>query len=180
MPLLLKNIKISLIFPSYRIAEDPVSLKEAKEHLGIIPPLSLAYVAAILEKAGCTVELIDASALNLTKDQVVDRLNKFRPDFLGFTFTTIDFQYTLEWVNYLKEKINLPVIAGGIHLSVYPKETLTHKAIDYGVIGEAEETLPQLVDALVNKRELNNIKGICYRENNKIVVTEKRPPKADR
>lgn len=46
--LLLKDTKISLIFPSCRTANDPVSLKEAKEHLGIIPPLSLAYVAHIL------------------------------------------------------------------------------------------------------------------------------------
>lgn len=173
------NIKIALIFPSYRSVEDPVSLKETKEHLGIIPPLSLAYVAAILEKAGCLVELIDASALNLTKDQVVDKVNKFNPNFLGFTSTTIDFQHTLEWINYLKKKTNIPIIIGGIHLSVYPKETLTHRAIDYGVIGEAEETLPQLLEHLINKKGLNNVKGICYRENNHIVVTEKRPPTQD-
>ncbi len=179
MSLLLKDTKISLIFPPYRTANDPVSLKETKEHLGIIPPLSLAYVAAILEKAGCMVELIDASALNLTKDQVVDKVNKFNPNFLGFTSTTIDFQHTLEWINYLKRKTNLTVIIGGIHLSVYPKETLTHRAIDYGVIGEAEETLPQLLEYLVNKKELNNVKGICYRENNHIVVTEKRPSTQD-
>ncbi len=37
MSLLLKDIKISLIFPSYRTANDPVSLKEAKKHLRIIP-----------------------------------------------------------------------------------------------------------------------------------------------
>lgn len=179
MDTLLKGIKISLIFPSYRVAEDPVSLKETKQHLGIIPPLSLTYVAAVLEKAGCMVELIDASALNLTKDQVVDRLNEFSPDFLGFTSTTIDFRHTLEWMNYIKKKTNFPVIIGGIHMSVYPKETLTHRAVDYGVIGEAEETLPQLLEYLVSKKELNSVKGICYRENNRIVVTEKRPPTQD-
>lgn len=172
----LNGIKISLIFPSYRTAEDPVSLKEAKEHLGIIPPLSLAYVAAILEEAGCKVQLIDASALGLTKSQVLDKLNKFNPDFLGFSSSTIDFHHTLEWISYLKERTNLPVIIGGIHMSSYPRETLTHRVIDYGIIGEAEETLPEFLENLINKNDLSKVKGICYRENNHIIITENRPP----
>lgn len=171
----LNGIKISLIFPSYRMREDPVSLKETKEHLGVIPPLSLAYVAAILEKVGCKVELIDASALNLTKSQTLDRINKFCPDFLGFTTTTIDFHNTLEWINYLKEKTDIPVIIGGIHLSVYPAETLMYKTIDYGVIGEAEETLPELLNYLINKDDLGKVKGICYRRNGDVIINERRP-----
>lgn len=145
----LKGVKVTLVFPSYRTSGDPVSLKEAKEHLGIIPPLSLAYVAAILERVACIVQLIDASALNLTKIQVSEMISQFKPNFLGFTSTTIDFHNTLDWINFLKEKTNLPVIIGGIHLSAYPVETLMHKAIDYGVVGEAEETLPELLRCLV-------------------------------
>lgn len=175
----LENIRVGLVFPPYKEYCDAVSLPENKQHLGIIPPLSLAYVAAILEKAGCKVELIDALALNLTKEQVVDRLKKFSPDFLGFTCTTVDFHYTLSWINYLKEKTSLPVIVGGIHLSVYPKQTLTHQAIDYGVVGEAEETLPEILECLVNKRDLSKVKGICCRDNGHIVVTESRTPVQD-
>ena len=172
----LENIRISLVFPAYKEFSDTVSLPENKRHLGIIPPLSLAYVAAILEKVNCKVQLIDASALNLTKDQVIDELKKFNPDFLGFTSSTIDFHNTLEWIKYLKEKTRLNVIIGGIHLSVYPKETLAHKEIDYGIIGEAEETLPELLDSLANKKALDKVKGICYRDNDRIIITEPRNP----
>ncbi|MFC1666942.1 B12-binding domain-containing radical SAM protein [Candidatus Omnitrophota bacterium] len=172
----LKDIKISLIFPSYRSAKDPVSIREAKQNLGVIPPLSLAYVAAILESKDCKVDLIDASALNLTKYQVLNRINAFGPDFLGFTTTTIDFHHTLDWIRYLKEETGIPVIIGGIHISVYPKETLTYEAIDYGIVGEAEETLPEFLEYLVNKKDLSKVSGICYREDSRIVVTANRAP----
>ncbi|MBL7131194.1 MAG: cobalamin-dependent protein [Candidatus Omnitrophica bacterium] len=170
-----KNMRVGLVFPSYREYCDIVSLPENKQHLGAIPPLSLAYVAAILEKIGCKVKLIDASALNLTKEQVAGKLRDFNPDFIGFTSSTVDFHNTLSWINYLKEKLKVPTIIGGIHLSIYPKETLTHQAIDYGVIGEAEETLPALLECLVHKEKgLNRVKGICYRDNGRIIVTERR------
>ncbi|MBU2258480.1 MAG: B12-binding domain-containing radical SAM protein, partial [Candidatus Omnitrophica bacterium] len=172
----LTGIRVALIFPSYQKSEDPVSLREAKEHLGVIPPLSLGYVAAILEKEGCVVQLIDASALKLARWQVFELVNKFEPDYLGFTSTTIDFHNTLEWISYLKSKTNLPVIIGGINMAVYPAETLTHEDIDYGVIGEAEETLPELLRCLVNRKDINQVKGICYRRNGDIIINEKRPP----
>lgn len=172
----LKGIKVSLVFPAYKEHVDPVSLEENKRHLGIIPPLSLAYVAAILEKSDCKVQLIDASAFDFTKEQVADEINKFNPDFIGFTSTTIDFHNTLDWIKYIKKMTGKPVIIGGIHLSVYPKETLYHEEIDYGIIGEAEETLPEFLEALVENRDLNSVKGICYRNKAAVVITEKRLP----
>lgn len=172
----LENIKVGLVFPQYKEYPDKVSFPENKHHLGVIPPITLAYVAAILESSGCRVKLIDASALKLTKGQVVDSLKDFNPDFIGFTSTTVDFHNTLGWINYLKEGLNKPIIAGGVHLAVYPKETLSHQAVDYGVTGEAEETLPELLECLTNKGDLSKIKGICYRDNGGIRVTEKRLP----
>jgi len=175
-----KNMRVGLIFPSYREYCDIISLPENKQHLGVIPPLSLAYVAAILEKAGCKVILIDASALNLAKEQVADKLRDFNPDFIGFTSSTVDFHNTLNWINYLKEKLKVPVIIGGIHLYVYPRETMTHQAIDYGVIGEAEETLPELLGCLADRKtDLSRVKGICYRDNGRVIITESRELQRD-
>ena len=175
----LHNLRIGLIFPPYKEYSDTVSLPENKEHLGSIPPLSLTYVAALLEETGCTVKLIDASALSLTKEDVVHELKDFHPDFLGFTSSTIDFHCTLSWINYVKEKVNVPIIIGGIHLSVYPRETMTHENIDYAVIGEAEETLPELLECLFQGKAFSTIKGIAYRKDGDIIITPPREPIKD-
>ncbi len=171
----LDGVKVALVFPPYKESQDSISLKENKQHLGLIPPISLGYVAAILEQIGCTVRLIDVSALGLAKEDVIADLKSFNPDFLGFTMSTFQFQHTLSWIRYIKSALNISVIVGGIHLSVYPRETLTHPEIDYGVVGEAEDTLPELLYSVINKHNLNEVAGICFRDQDgKVALTSLR------
>ena len=84
------------------------AIKEVADNYGVFPPLSLAYVAAIEEKAGHDVQLIDANALKLTKEQTLRKIKNFSPDLLAFTITTYLFHQILEWIGYLKKETNLP------------------------------------------------------------------------
>jgi len=45
---------------------------------GVLPPLGIAYVASSLEKAGHEVDIIDAIALALSKEQVKERIKKIQ------------------------------------------------------------------------------------------------------
>jgi B12-binding domain/radical SAM domain protein len=63
-------------------------------------------------------------------------------------------------------------IAGGPHPSACPEETLRY--FDYVVIGEGEETLPELIDVLQNGGDISSVRGIAFRKNNRIILTEKR------
>jgi B12-binding domain/radical SAM domain protein len=66
-------------------------------------------------------------------------------------------------------------IAGGPHPSGAPEETLEY--FDYVVIGEGEETLPELVKTVQEKEDPEKVPGIAYREaeTGKVVMTQKRP-----
>ncbi len=66
-------------------------------------------------------------------------------------------------------------IAGGPHPSGVPEETL--EFFDYVVLGEGEETLPELVRVLQEGGDPEKVRGIAYRDsgNGKIVTTPKRP-----
>lgn len=68
-------------------------------------------------------------------------------------------------------------IIGGYHISALPNE-LSHE-FNVGVIGEGEVTLYELVNLYMqslhkNYNELKQIKGICFKNNNKLIITEKR------
>ena len=139
------------------------NLKVVDEEFCLAPPISLAYVAAILEKSEHEVILIDAHALRLTKESTLSRLFKFKPEVLGFRMDTYQFHETLEWIKYFKANMDILVIAGGKNLLLYPKETLAHREIDYGVIGEAVNVLPRLLSALKGNDDIDNIEGIVYR-----------------
>ncbi|MDD4305133.1 MAG: TIGR04013 family B12-binding domain/radical SAM domain-containing protein [Methanosarcina sp.] len=66
-------------------------------------------------------------------------------------------------------------IAGGPHPSGAPEETLEY--FDYIVIGEGEETLPELVKVIQERENPGKVFGIAFRDprTNKVVITPKRP-----
>jgi B12-binding domain/radical SAM domain protein len=66
-------------------------------------------------------------------------------------------------------------IAGGPHPSGASEETLEY--FDYVVIGEGEETLPELVEVLQKGEDPGKVRGIAYKdpETSRAVITPKRP-----
>ncbi|MDD5568010.1 MAG: radical SAM protein [Candidatus Omnitrophica bacterium] len=164
-------MRIALVFPKYTHKDFSENLKIVNEEFCFAPPIILAYVAAILEKYGHEVILLDARALNLSREELLLRLKTFKPDLLGFRAESYHFHDALECIAYLKHNLNIPVFAGGPNLSFYTEETMAYKEIDYGIIGEAIESLPKLIEALQNNKDLNGIEGLAYKQDNEIRVT---------
>ena len=121
----IQGLKVALVYPPYGPVRNEPGIKVVKENYGIFPSLSLLYVAGILEDAGCEVLFIDAHAENLGLDETVARLKQFGPSYIGYTITTYLFFQTLSWLQAIKELVPAPTILGGVHLSIYPKETLS-------------------------------------------------------
>ncbi len=168
-------MNIALIFTPLRFEKNWATLSVENEHMGIVPPLSLAYVAALCEKQGHKVIIIDTIAERLDMDQVVARLEAFSADILGFTVTTYGFHQTLKYIKELKRRVNKPVIVGGWHMSLYPRETMTHKEIDYAVLDEGDISIPELINALENKTPLEKVAGIAFNnKNGETIVTSSR------
>jgi len=169
-------MRLALIFNpfSYKVHEE--NLRIVQKYFGMFPPLSLAWVAAIARQAGHTVTLIDARTLNLSKHEVLDRVSLFRPDILGFMMTTYMFPETLQWIRFLKHRLRVPVVIGGYNLRVYPRESISHEEIDYGVIEQALETLPRLLQELESgRRAFDQVPGLAYKENGQIRLTPVKP-----
>jgi anaerobic magnesium-protoporphyrin IX monomethyl ester cyclase len=158
------------------------NLKTVDEEFCVAPPIVLAYVAAIAEKAGHEVMLLDCRVFRLTRAQAAERLKKFKPDLLAFRFDTYNFHQTLSWVKYLKKRLKVPVLAGGINFSLYPKEAMSYEAIDFAIQGEALYSLPKFLktlegtgyrvqgtDDLAPKR-FNSIPGLIFRHQGRVVV----------
>lgn len=159
-------MRVALVFPPYTHKIFSENLSTVDEEFCLAPPIILAYVAAILERHGHKVTLIDARALNLSKEDVLKQLKLFQPDILMFRSETYHFHEALEWVRYFKESLKIPVVTGGINLTLYPKETLSYPEIDYGIIGEAIESLPRFLAALENADSFKQIPGLVYKDSN--------------
>lgn len=166
----LKGVRLACVYPPYGPVKNEPGIKVVKENYGLFPNLSLLYAAGTLEDAGAEVLFLDAQAEGLGLDETVRRLRNFDPTFVCYTITTYLFYQTLRWMEAIKREFPRPVIAGGVHMGIYPKESMTHTAIDYGVTGESEMCLVDMVVAILEgKKDLSHIKGITYRDANGVI-----------
>lgn len=141
----------------------------------LLPPLGMAYLAAIIRKNGYDVGIIDSYAMNYDKNELLEKISQEAPDVLMFGAVTATFRTVIEWLKIIKQHFpDVPTILGGLHTDLYPREILTHKVIDYIIIGEAWSTLPELMDSLKNKKDPSTIKGIGFRNGEGIIIT---PPR---
>ncbi len=173
-------MRFALIFNPFKYKVHEENLRIVQKYFGMFPPLSLAWVAAIARQAGHRVTLIDARTLKLSKEEVLDKLKSFKPDIMGFMMTTYMFPETLEWIRYLKKELKTKVVIGGYNLRVYPRESLSHSEIDFGVIEHALDTIPQLLSVLEGKRKLEEVVGLVYKDNGEIRINPTQPVDFDK
>ncbi len=172
-------MRIAFIFAPYSHKIFAENLEVVDEDFGTFPPLNLAYAAAFTEEAGHDVVLIDANALKWSMEKTIEHLRGFAPEALGFYFSTYMFHDTLDWATELKQALQVPVIAGGINLELYPEESFSHDTIDYAVMGHAQDALPRLLQAIEAKQEPKDIPGVGYRHNGKVILTPVENKKVD-
>jgi anaerobic magnesium-protoporphyrin IX monomethyl ester cyclase len=168
-------MRFALIFNPFKYKVHEENLRVVQKYFGMFPPLALAWIAAIARNAGHEVILIDARTLDLTREAVLERLKVFRPEIMGFMMTTYMFPETLGWIQYLKKELAVPVVVGGYNLRVYPKESVTHPEIDYGVIEHALHTIPQLFAALEGGMRIEDVEGLVYKRDGAIHCNPVKP-----
>lgn len=171
--------RISFVYPPYGVVKNEPGIRAVKENYGVFPSLSLAYVAAVAEREGYQIQFIDANALELSLEETIRRVKAFQPDLLAFTITTYLFYQTLAWVRALREALQVPTLLGGVHMGIYPEETFSHHSIDYGCTGEAEVVLPPFLRTLNEGGDLGRVKGVIWRDGDRVAVNECAAPLDD-
>lgn len=142
----------------------------------ISPPIGVLILTSILKEKGYDVNVIDAYAEPISIKELIEKIKDCSPDITAISFMTPAFNSALLLAQTIKEQLpKVYVVAGGSHVTAVPHETLTHQAFDFGVIGEGEITLIELLYAIENKDDLSKVKGIVFRNNHgQIMLT---PPR---
>lgn len=128
------------------------------------PPLILAYLAALAEREGHKVIIIDAEAENLSIPRVLDRLIKFEPDLIGVTATTGFFHTATNLAAAIKNDEYLrqvPLVLGGHHVTAL-KERAFDRNFDYAFIGEAEISWVEFLRTMASGGDVTTVKGLLY------------------
>lgn len=113
--------------------------------------------------------------IKLSKDFRVE--NAKNVDFVGLSLVSI--QHLLrarEFVSKVKSREGPLVLVGG---SITQEPELVFEILpgtDFVVVGECEETLPRLMETIEEEGEIEDVKGIAFRQDDEVVRTEPSEP----
>jgi len=174
-------VRVCLATPPFYspVPDEPLSL-----------PLGPAYLGAALLAAGVEVRIIDGALETVTRlsanrylyglspDRLAQAILQTQPDLIGLScpFTTRYslFRQTVQSLRQVAPKI--PIIAGGIHPTLFPQQVLEQDGVDMVVIGEGEKTLAELIRRYgeLNRLEAEGLDGVVWLSDDRTTVVPKR------
>ena len=148
-------------------------------------PIGVSYLMTYLEgkMPDCELSLFDFN-LDGGYEQMQDWCRKGRFDAIAISLRNIDDNNILSencFVNHyiaivkaLREVTDAKIIAGGPGFSIFPTLLYERLGIDFGIKGEGEESLYEILNALFNGRDYRDVEGLVYRDRNGEVVVNPR------
>jgi radical SAM superfamily enzyme YgiQ (UPF0313 family) len=147
----------------------------ANDYAAIEPPTWALLLAEACRSKGYSVGLIDANAEELSKKQVLERIEKINPRLLCFVVYgqnvnagAVNMGGAVYLSNYLKENnISTPISYVGSYIQAVPVKTLNDEpSIDFGFTNEGVYALLNvLAEEQIDPNNLEHIKGIVWRQN---------------
>jgi anaerobic magnesium-protoporphyrin IX monomethyl ester cyclase len=142
------------------------------------PSYALVCLAAVAEREGMDVRIIDAAAENLSIEQTVAEIREYKPDIAGISSTTAGIFASGKLAACLKElDEGIITIIGGCHVTSLPEETLVEfNSFDIAVIGEGELTFTEILRTIDETGAIpTTLLGTAHRLNGPFSLNARRP-----
>jgi len=180
-------LRISLIFP--KPPEEAIfcgTVKDAerynKEKIEFygFPPIGILYLATYLAENNFDVSILDQFARGYSIERTLEWIKREDPDILGFsTITTAGTGITsAEIARRVKEEINpnVKILFGNYHATFNDFRILNkYPYIDACIRGEGENTLLEVAEKIEKRKGFEDIRGVTYRDNGRIIKNDDRP-----
>lgn len=139
-------------------------------------PLGLIYVGTALKKKGYDAKIIDLQVDPDQEEAIIGILRQNPSMMLGISALAPHYH----WVKVFTERVksifpDRPIVIGG-HIAICRELLIKHTSVDYVCVGEGEEMLPELIQALNQSTPLQDVAGLAFRNaDGTMVKTAHRP-----
>lgn len=159
-----KPMKVLLINP----------LTDKEKLCNVLPNLGLGYLATSLRKEKIEVEIIDGYKRGMNEKLIKNMLKNNNYQAVGFQVFITSVNKTREYLDFIKSlNKNIVTIVGGPHPSSDRENILQYLPnADFGIAGEGEESLPQLLKLIENgekSKSYYNIQNLIWRKDREII-----------
>ena len=161
-------MKITFVLPDLNY------VSESMPDYGGVFAHGVGYLSSSLKHAGHEVSLIHITK-ELERGEYVESLIREKPDLVAFSLFSHQFGLVQKLAHFTKEAGKFSTIAGGVHPTVAPEETLNEENIDMVCIGEGEEALEELCDKMDRGMDYRNVESIWVNDSGKVIRNRIRP-----
>lgn len=164
-----------------------------KDNLDInpLPPLGLAYLGSVLERAGIETKIVDCLVegwenraelggnimrVGLGFDTIEKLIRDFSPDIVGVNNLFTRQRENAHKIYAMAKKVSkdIIVVAGGAHPTVLPENVLSDENVDYVVLGEGETTFPDLIGFIEGRAGISSLDGVGLRAGGVVKIIPKK------
>jgi len=146
------------------------------------PPIGTLYAAALMQERGYQVSFFDTMFAHGPED-LIPSLEKYHPGFLviyddGFNYLTKMCltnmrEAAFKMIKLGKERGCIVIVSSSDSTDHY--EQYLQEGADFIVLGEAEQTLSELIHAVgQHQTDFLSVTGLAYKHNNAVIKTAKR------
>lgn len=138
-------------------------------HYRIDTPATLLIIASILREKNYQINFIDANGLNLSYKSISELLKNKKFDFVIFTIASAIIEHDIKICDIIKN-LNPSCITMGYswYARNFGREILNeYPNLDILIIDDPFSIIENLIECLENNKNLTNVKGIAYRDDNK-------------
>jgi len=137
-------------------------------------PIGISYLRTYLKEHldWLDVFLLDMNLISVENLETI--LKETPPDYIGISIRNIDGANSLDKTSFIpgyseimkvvRRNSKAPVIMGGAGFSIFPAILFDLLKPDYGIAGEGEESLRQLLTALESGGDISGIEGLISNE----------------
>jgi len=130
-------------------------------------PLGLLYLSAYLKyNSNHEIKVLDCNKeASVSLLRIKEFLSIYNPFLVGITGHTVNWLDMILLAKLIKDILpQVHITLGGAHASLFPEEVLGFPYVDSVILGEGEEILLELCNALKIKSELSSVKGLITKE----------------
>jgi radical SAM superfamily enzyme YgiQ (UPF0313 family) len=145
-------------------------------------PIGLAYIAGYLDPEQHSTKMLDLMFSDDYLGDVERAVKDFQPDLVGLSIRNLDngsnlnpqsvLPITKKVTDLIRSISQATIVCGGPAFSILPNECFDYIGPDVGITGSGGDSFSDLADRLERRESYENLPGLVFRADEKIVVTE--------
>jgi len=132
----------------------------------------VSFLSAVLKQDGHETALLNINeklGYPLDVSRIIADVRAFNPGLIAFSAVTNQFQHTLKIASEIKKLFSVPLVCGGIHVTMAPDEVIATGLFDSIFLGESEYAFRDYIRALEHGGDISSIPNSWHYKNGSVI-----------